>query len=92
MTHWRDVLDVPILDVQYEELVASPQEVIAGLLEFCGVPWDDRCLAFHETQSPRPTLSFDQVNKPMYTTSMGRAERFAAHLAPLFDALAAPLT
>jgi hypothetical protein len=35
------------------------------------------------------TLSYDQVQQPIYASSVGRAERFGAHLEPLRRALAA---
>ncbi|MDH3739293.1 MAG: sulfotransferase, partial [Alphaproteobacteria bacterium] len=48
MGHWRNVLPLPMLDIGYETLVARPKETIAEMLDFCGLGWDDGCLAFHD--------------------------------------------
>ena len=52
-----------------------------------GLPWDDACLQFHKAKRHEKTLSYDQVNKPIYKTSVGRAERYGALLDPLREAL-----
>jgi hypothetical protein len=87
MAHWRAVLDVPILDVQYEELVTNPEAMTRRIIEFCGLPWDDRCLRFHESGRTVRTLSFDQVRRPMYTKSLERSAPYYEYLGPLREAL-----
>jgi Tfp pilus assembly protein PilF len=87
MDHWRDVLDVEMLEVDYETLVADQERETRRVIDFCGLPWDDACLSFHAARRAERTLSFDQVRKPMYRSSIGRAERFGALLDPLREAL-----
>ena len=87
MTHWCSVLSVPILEVRYEETVANVETVARSVIEFLGLPWDDACLHFHESRRTVLTLSADQVRRPIYTTSVGRAKRFGALLDPLREAL-----
>lgn len=77
MQHWKETLDVPILDVHYEALVADPENQFRRLIEFIGLPWDDACLAFHKTRRTVRTLSYDQVNRPIYTSSSGRHANYA---------------
>ncbi|MHC5114357.1 MAG: tetratricopeptide repeat-containing sulfotransferase family protein [Planctomycetota bacterium] len=88
MDYWRDVISVPFLEVDYEELVTNPDETSRRIIDFCGLPWDDACLKFHEVKRTERTLSHDQVRKPVYRSSVGRAERFGARLDPLRVALA----
>ncbi|MCP3902638.1 MAG: tetratricopeptide repeat protein [Planctomycetes bacterium] len=88
MEHWHAVLDLPMLRVQYEDLVDDQEGRTREVLEFLGLPWDDRCLRFHESSRTAATLSREQVKRPMYRSSMGRAERYGAHLDPLREALA----
>ncbi len=53
MTHWRRVLPTEsFLDVQYEDVVANLEGAARRIIAYCGLPWDDRCLAFHETNRP----------------------------------------
>ncbi|MCP3904261.1 MAG: tetratricopeptide repeat protein [Planctomycetes bacterium] len=89
MEYWRDVLEVPFLEVDYEALVNDQEATTRQIIDFCGLPWDDACLRFHEVRRAERTLSLDQVRKPVYRSSVGRAERFGAHLDPLRAALAA---
>jgi tetratricopeptide (TPR) repeat protein len=58
-------------------------EVVRQLIEFCGLPWNPELLRFHESKRAIATASYDQVRRPLYTTSVGRASHFAAHLGPL---------
>jgi tetratricopeptide (TPR) repeat protein len=90
MAHWRAVLPLPVLDVVYEELVADPEGGSRRLVEFCGLAWDERCLRFHQNLRPVRTVSKLQVRRPVYTSSVGRWRRYAAHLGPLRQALGLP--
>ncbi len=88
MEHWRNVLPVGcMLELRYEELVAEPEARVRALLDHCGLEWDERCLAFHETRRAVPTASLNQVRQPLYSRSVGRWLRYREHLGPLFEAL-----
>ncbi|MCB9844496.1 MAG: sulfotransferase [Phycisphaeraceae bacterium] len=89
MTHWRNVLDLPILDVAYEDMVEDQEAMARRLVEFIGLEWNDACLRFHETDRVQMTSSNQQVRRPIYRTSVRRHERYAAHLAALRAALGA---
>lgn len=89
MDHWRAVLPIPMLDIRYEELVADPRGTTAEMLEFCGLDWDDRCLAFHENPRVVATASADQVRQPLYSKSVGRSAHYRQRLEPLVQALQA---
>ena len=88
LAHWRAVLPTRIFEVQYEELVEHQEAVSRNLLAFCGLAWDDRCLAFHKTERAVQTASSVQVRQPIYRTSIGRWKRYEPHLQPLIQALA----
>ena len=88
MTHWRNVLDIEILDVQYEDVVADPDTWIRKIIDFCGLSWDDRCLRYYEAERDVMTLSYDQVRRPIYKSAVQRYKKYEAHLGPLKQALA----
>ena len=90
MQHWRSVLRVSLLEVQYESLIENPEAVSRHLIEFCGLPWDDSCLRFYENRRTVITASYDQVRRPIYTTSTERWRNYAKHLDPLRTALEGP--
>ena len=73
--------------VRYEELVADPEPIVRGMLEHIGVPFDERCLAFHESSRAIHTASLDQVRRPIYTSSTERWRRYGPGTGPLIDAL-----
>ena len=80
MQHWKSVLDIPILEVRYERLVTDPDHEFPRIIEFLGLDWDDDCRRFHEKSAPIRTLSFDQVNRPLYTSSISRHRNYLRHL------------
>jgi hypothetical protein len=87
MAHWKSVLDLPILDVSYEGFVADQETNARKVVEFLGLPWDDRCLRPHENKRVALTRSIHQVRKPVYGSSVQRWRRYERHLGPLFEAL-----
>jgi hypothetical protein len=83
MDHWKNALDLPILEVSYESLVADAEAQTHRMLDFLGLPRDDRCLRFHERKRPVTTASVQQVRKPLYQSSVGRWRHYERHLADL---------
>jgi len=87
MAHWRRVLPGFVFDVQYEDLVAQQEVQTRRLLEYCGLPWEDACLAFHQTKRTVATASLAQVRQPIYSDSVRLWESYGKRLAPLEKAL-----
>lgn len=87
MAHWRDVLDLSVLDVDYERLVSDPQTQTRRMLDFAGLPWDPQCLLFHRNDRFAATASHQQVRTALYTSSVGRAKNYVNYLGPLRAAL-----
>lgn len=87
MEHWKAIHAPDILDFDYDAFVREPRPALERLLEFCGLPWDDRCLAFHEAASPVRTASVWQVREPLYQRSSGRWRNYLRHLDPLREFL-----
>jgi tetratricopeptide (TPR) repeat protein len=88
MQYWRAVLPTHrILDVHYEDVVADMETQARRLLEFCGLPWDEACLRFHEHARTVKTASLVQVRQPIYASSVGRWRRYSQYLEPLRQAL-----
>ncbi len=81
---------MPIHHISYESLVADPEHQIRGLVDFARLDWDDACLS--PQQSPRAvkTASYAQVQRPIYSDSVGRAGHYARWLDPLVEALGRP--
>lgn len=89
LAHWRQQLPTPIHDVSYEDMVRDLEGESRRLIAFCGLPWNERCLAFHETARPVQTASRLQVRRPIYASAIGRWRPYAVQLKPLLDMLSA---
>lgn len=88
MTHWQSVLPPDaILDVRYENVVNDLVGQARRLIDFCGLPWDDRCIDFHNSNRPVKTASAVQIRKPLFRSSLQRWRRYEAGLAPLLHEL-----
>jgi tetratricopeptide (TPR) repeat protein len=88
MAHWRRVLPVGcMLEVRYEDVVADLERQARRIIGYCGLPWDDRCLSFHETERPVRTASSTQVRQPIYTSAIGRWHAYEQHIGPLLNGL-----
>ncbi len=89
MDHWRGVLPSDVLlDVHYEELVDDFEAQARRIVAHCGLEWDERCLAFHETERRIKTASAVQVRQPLYRSAVGRWQPYRDMLKPLLDELA----
>lgn len=80
MEHWKASLAVPILDVSYERLVQHSATELPRIIQFIGLEWDEACTRFHESKRTVRTLSYDQVNRPLYTSSVSRHLNYAKAL------------
>lgn len=88
MDHWRR-LPPPhfLLDVAYEDVVDDLEGQARRLIDYCGLPWDDRCLRFQLTGRRIRTASSVQVRQPLSRSSIERWRHYETGLAPLMDQL-----
>ena len=87
MDYWQTTLDLPILEVVYEDMIANQESVSRRIIDFVGLQWDPRCLEFHKVDRPVMTASSWQVRQPLYTGSKERWRNYDRHLAPLREGL-----
>ncbi len=87
MEHWQSVLPVPVLDVDYEDMVEDLETVARRVVTFCGLEWQPACLEYHRTHRPIRTASVGQVRQPIYRRSLARWRHYEKALHPLFVCL-----
>jgi hypothetical protein len=87
MDHWRAVLPVDLIDVEYESTVNDLENVARRLVEACGLEWEPSCLEFHRNNRPVRTASLAQVRRPVYTNSVERFKNYESELASLFESV-----
>ena len=84
---WTEVAEIPVMNLHYDELVVNQEHETRRLIEFLDLPWNEECLNFHKSRRIAATISYDQVNQKMYTSSSGRWKNYEKHLGPLIDIL-----
>jgi tetratricopeptide (TPR) repeat protein len=87
MGFWRTLapmMPVPYLEVRYEDMVADLESVARKTLDFLGVGWNDRVLAFHETARKKRVISptYADVTQPVYQRAKGRWRNYQKYLEP----------
>lgn len=80
MKYWHDVLPGKVLDVHYEVTVTDLESQVRRILDHCGLPFEESCVRFHETERAVKTASSEQVRQPIYTGALGTWRRYEKHL------------
>lgn len=87
MDHWHAVLPGYVLDVQYEDVVANLDFQVRRILDYCGLPFEEACLRFYETDRAVKTASSEQVRQPIYSSSVNLWRNYERHLDTLVHIL-----
>lgn len=87
--HFEAALPERFMAVHYEKVVTGIEPQTRRMLDFCGLPFEAQCLAFHENEAPVATASSAQVREPLYTSALARWKRYEAGLSPALDILEA---
>ncbi|MGG7519034.1 sulfotransferase [Allorhizobium undicola] len=85
--HWLRLFPDHVTLMNYETLTDNQEAETRRLLEFCGLPWHDGCLAFHETRRVVKTLSSAQVRQGMYSGRDRKTQHYRKHLEPMIRLL-----
>jgi predicted Zn-dependent protease len=87
MAHFDAVLPGRVHRVIYEDMVRDPETEIRRLLDYCGLPFEEACLRFHETERGVLTASSEQVRQPIFDHGMEQWRHYEQWLGPLRAAL-----
>ena len=87
MEYWHQVLPNFILDVHYENVVNDLETEVERILDFCGLPFEEHCLRFHETERAVKTASSEQVRQPLYSSSVNLWRNYENNLGDLIEIL-----
>jgi hypothetical protein len=86
----RELTPSPWLEFRYEDVVANLEVEARKILEFLGLPWDDKVLKFYEHAREKIVRSptYQDVTQPVYHKSVGRWRNYARQMEPALEALA----
>ncbi|OGT79408.1 MAG: hypothetical protein A3H91_06615 [Gammaproteobacteria bacterium RIFCSPLOWO2_02_FULL_61_13] len=87
MAYFDKVLPGRVCRVFYEDVVADLEREVRRVLEYCGLPFEERCLEFHRTERAVRTASSQQVRTPIYREGVDQWRKYDAWLGPLKSAL-----
>ena len=92
MAHLDDVLPGKVTRVFYEHVVDETEAEVRRLLEACRLPFDPKCLRFHENARAVRTASSEQVRKPIFRDGVDQWRHYEPWLEPLARVLGDVLT
>ncbi|MEA3037569.1 MAG: hypothetical protein QOE79_82 [Sphingomonadales bacterium] len=84
-------LPLAVHRIRYERMVEDLEGEMRPLLEFLGLPWDEKVLDNRASAAKRDhirTASYSQVTEPIYRRAAGRWQRYRDQLAPVLPILA----
>ena len=80
MNHWKKVLPIDIIEIDYEELIGNFENNVRILLDSLSLPWDDSCLEFYKSEGVVQTASKWQVREPINDASVSKWKKYEKHL------------
>ena len=77
------------IEFRYEDVVADLEREARKILDFIGLPWDDKVLKFYEHAREKIVRSptYEDVTQPVYHKSVGRWKHYARHFEPILETL-----
>lgn len=87
MDHWDAVLPGKVLRVQHEDVLDDLEGQTRRMLDFLEVPFEEQCLAFHQTNRAVRTASSEQVREPINRKGQDAWKPFEPWLGDLKAAL-----
>ena len=90
MGYWKKILPNSFYEISYEDLINDQENQITKLLEYCDLPFNDKCYKFSNTNRIVKTSSNKQVRKKIYRSSMGKWKYYKKELFELINTLNIP--
>ena len=87
MAHVDAVLPGRVHRVFYESMIENTEAEVRRLLDYCGLPFEEQCLRFYETDRAVRTPSSEQVRQPIFRDAMDHWRHYEEWLGPLKQAL-----
>ncbi len=87
MDHLDTLMPGRILRVSYPKLVDDTETEIRRMLDYCGLPFEENCLRFWQTDRAVLTPSAEQVRRPIFRDALEQWRNYAPWLGPLREAL-----
>jgi len=90
MGYWKKILPNSFYEISYEDLINDQESQITKLLEYCNLPFNEKCYKFSNTSRIVKTSSSRQVRQKIYRSSMGKWKYYKKELFELINILKIP--
>ena len=87
MKFWNKMLGNEILNIKYENLIDNKEYTIKKIINYCELEWSEKCLNHHKNNMSIRTLSSNQANKPIYSSSINSYKNYEIYLKETFNNL-----
>jgi tetratricopeptide (TPR) repeat protein len=87
MEHWDTMMPDAVLRVQHEDVLDDLDGQVRRMLDYLGLPFEQACIDFHQTERAVRTASSEQVRQPITKASVDLWRHYQSHLQPLNEAL-----
>jgi tetratricopeptide (TPR) repeat protein len=87
MDYQDTIMPGRILRVSYPKLIDDTETEIRRMLDYCGLPFEEGCLRFWQTDRAVLTPSAEQVRRPIFRDALDQWRNYEAWLGPLREAL-----
>ncbi len=80
---YKSKFSIDFHTIKYEDLISNFEGSISDLLKFLDLSWSDKVSEFYKTSQKRgmiATPSYNQVNQPLYSKSIGRWKNYEKEL------------
>jgi hypothetical protein len=83
MAHFDAAAPGSIHRVFYESMIEDTEAEVRRLLDYCGLPFEEGCLRFHENDRAVRTASSEQVRRPIFRDGVDHWRNYQPWLGPL---------
>ena len=87
MGFWNNLFKNKIYNIDYEDLINDQKKQTEDMLNYCGLNWDENCLAFYKNKKTVVTASLAQVRSPIYKSSIEKWKNYSKELNELLNIL-----
>ena len=87
MAHWDEVLPGFVHLIENERVIDDLEGEVRKLLDFCGLPFEQGCVDYHQNKRSVRTPSSEQVRKPISRSGVDQWRSYNEFLDPLRAAL-----
>ena len=87
MSFWDKKIGKTILNVDYENLITNNEHTVKKIINYCNLDWSEKCLNHHKNNMTIRTLSTNQANKSIYSSSINSYKNYQIYLNEMFNNL-----